>query len=179
MYANLSLIRSPDLIQLDFSLLESSALQQQYWSVTYCVNVVTLSGTGTDETSLCLALLIETHSKVCTFSCFYSCFYLYVWNTIFLQMQYLCITIQNRKKNRDGNTKRKTSSQHHSINWIGRTCEIIESNSWPQATLPPRSCHKMPHLFLEHLQGWWQHHLTAQSIPIFNKGFCEEIPPGV
>lgn len=30
MYANLSLIHSPDLVQLDFSLFESSGSQQQY-----------------------------------------------------------------------------------------------------------------------------------------------------
>lgn len=29
--------------------------------------------------------------------------------------------------------------------------------------------------FLEHLQGWWLHHIPGQSIPILNNTFWEEI----
>ena len=43
--------------------------------------------------------------------------------------------------------------------------------------------HRVPQyniwMFLEHLQGWWLHHLPGQPIPVMDHSFGEEILPNI
>ena len=65
---------------------------------------------------------------------------------------------------------------------LEKTSKITQSNHSPPTSISPLS--HIPlciciSTFLEHLQGWWLHHLHGQPIPVPDHSFKEENSPNV
>jgi len=60
---------------------------------------------------------------------------------------------------------------------LEKTSKITKSNRQPIPTNHIPQCHI--YMFLEHLPGWWHHHLTGQSIPMPHHSFWQEVLPNI
>jgi len=63
---------------------------------------------------------------------------------------------------------------------LKKTTRIIWSSHWSTTTMPTKhvpQCHICP--LVEHLQGWWLHHLTGQPVPVHYHSSSEEIFPNI
>jgi len=63
---------------------------------------------------------------------------------------------------------------------LEKTSKTIQSNSQPIPTMPTNHVpqfHFCP--FLEHLQGWWLHHLPGQPVPMPHHSCREEMFPNI